>query len=153
MIPKFRGKRVDNGEWVEGHLLKDERDFCYIVRPQNIGAIYAKGSINGTHDIVIVGCCEVIPETVGQFTGLEDKNEKEIFGSISIDGIMSKGGDIVQEYFESLDTTTQAQKVLWIDEMACFGLKPSHPYDYSSLAFSDKREVIGNQTDNPELLK
>ena len=76
---KYTALRKDNGERVYGYLLKDERDFCYIVRPQNIGAIYAKGSINGTHDIAIVGCCEVIPETVGQSTGLKDKNGVEIY--------------------------------------------------------------------------
>ena len=86
---KFRGKSVKSGEWVYGYLLKDERDFCYIVRPQNIGAIYAKGSINGTHDIAIVGCCEVIPETVGESINKFDKSSTKMHEG---DILLSKDG-------------------------------------------------------------
>jgi len=62
----FRGKRADNGEWVEGYLVKD---------PQSRYRIYwqpfAEASSNTYHF--------VIPETVGQFTGLTDKNGVKIF--------------------------------------------------------------------------
>lgn len=61
----FRGKRVDNGEWVEGSLLYDsEQNESYIAEYFEDRSVYAR---------------EVIPKTVGQFTGMHDKNGKKIF--------------------------------------------------------------------------
>jgi len=61
---KFRGKRVDNGKWVYGGFKQfDEDDLFIIAKHGNVGDF--------NH--------EVIPETVGQFTGLTDKHGKEIF--------------------------------------------------------------------------
>lgn len=57
---KFRGKRVDNGDWEYGDLVHSNF-FIWIISFDS----------NDWY--------EVIPETVGQFTGLYDKNEKEIF--------------------------------------------------------------------------
>ena len=63
---KFRGKRVDNGEWVYGdvNLYKDNR---YFITPQDCGI----------WDLLEGSYGEVDPETIGQSTGLKDKNGGE----------------------------------------------------------------------------
>ena len=62
----FRGKRCDNGEWVFGNFVRGcIEDFAYIVEFGN--------------KELCRNYVEVIPETVGQFIGLTDKNGKKIF--------------------------------------------------------------------------
>lgn len=75
----FRGKRVDNGEWVEGYFVSDETD-SYIFTQKEVE--------KGLDRYGWLECCqmyEVQPETVDQWTGRYDKNGARIFG-----------GDIVQ---------------------------------------------------------
>lgn len=74
----FKAKMVDNGEWVEGYYFKtyDERNDSdgyshYIISFQN-------DTVEGFCEFNDY-CCEIIPETVCQYTGLNDKNSKKIF--------------------------------------------------------------------------
>lgn len=69
----FRGKRVDNGEWVYGNFLKSNQGKCFILCDYSV-----IGSDNMV-TLVNVKNHEVIPETVGQFTGLTDINGTNIF--------------------------------------------------------------------------
>lgn len=121
----FRGKRVYNGEWLAGDLLANKYE-----RP-NICPI---GDVN---------CYPVIPETVGQYTGMKDKNGEKIFE-----------GDIVK-----YSTTCEIFTVAWHGSFAEFVIselqKPNKATRGSKDMYLVNRycEVIGNIYDNPELLK
>ncbi len=70
----FRGKRIDNGEWVEGSLGYNSRYRTHYITVHNRPTIPSDMSV------------EVDPATVGQFTGEIDKNENRIFeGDIATD--------------------------------------------------------------------
>ena len=120
----FRGKRTDNGEWVKGYL--------YIT---HIGA-HEIGSYDAEINIERL-TFDVIPETVGQYTGLTDKNGKRIFE-----------GDIVS----LVKHDSLIYKVVYVPcryelvnskGVNCFVL---------DIYKSENIEVIGNIHDNPELL-
>lgn len=122
----FRGKK-DNGEWVQGYY-----------SPVNMPIVGCMGHFinEGGYNAV-----EIIPETVGQYTGLTDKNGKKIFeGDIvkfcDIKGVINFG-------------------------MGCYCVKTNKP-DWKSRnnpaidivlnEYENELEVIGNIHDNPELL-
>ena len=139
----FRGKRVDNGEWVEGFYSQfHNRPTIDKPNSHQIFELIDKGvKIFGTS---IGGFWHIIdPETIGQFTGLLDKNGKKIFE-----------GDIVDCWSEGVNaqgTVQQRKDGLWIIHPAwqkhiMWGLCPD---EYSNTTV----EVIGNIHDNPELLK
>ena len=69
---KFRGKRVDNVEWIVGGYVKSVNDRAYII-------IYATEDAANTRYNLNFFYIEIIPETVGQYTGLHDKNDVEIY--------------------------------------------------------------------------
>ena len=66
----FRGKRVDNGEWVEGYYAAEP----YTKNTYNHGYI-----LENEKDLFAKKAWLVDSRTVGQFTGLTDKNGKKIF--------------------------------------------------------------------------
>jgi hypothetical protein len=67
----FRGKRVDTGEWVYGYLIHDS--ICSTTIPY-IGYLSCEQANTEDGDVV-----PVIPETVGQYTMLKDRNDKRVF--------------------------------------------------------------------------
>lgn len=77
-IIKFRGKRIDNGEWVYGDLVVNKATNSYRIWHDFANVKHGDYTASGLHECS-GSLFNVDPETVGQFTGLADKNSKEIF--------------------------------------------------------------------------
>lgn len=122
---EFRGKQTDNGEWVYGVPTKDGRGEMVMV--ENIFEC-EEYNCRGAN------CLYVDENTVGQYTGLKDKNGTKIFE-----------GDIV--LLKGYDEPYQV-----VFDESCFQVY-SDSVRYAMDNFYDYEiEVIGNIYDNPELL-
>ena len=125
----FRGKRVDNGKWVYGDLahFPDKTN----IDPHEHGQPWRGYAVD--------------PETVGQFTGLTDKNGKRIFE-----------GDIVKHYNNS-DDGFDIGALYWDETFSQWkrtSIGNFHSRDFTyRVSRSCEYEVIGNIHDNPELMK
>ena len=140
----FRGKRLDNGEWVVGDLIASN-----LISPDRNGELY----INGKYTDGMLwgeGCFYRIDQsTIGQCTGLKDKNGKRIFE-----------GDIVAQNWYDYDEPSDDSfgevvfceydcsfSVMDIQKDGIIPLGRCHAYHWEA-------EVIGNiHDDNPEMLK
>jgi uncharacterized phage protein (TIGR01671 family) len=113
----FRGKRIDSGKWIYGMPCATEQS-----------GIYAIQTLQG-------GIFDITLETVGQFTGMTDKNGKKIFE-----------GDILNCITSDFDGS----------DKYVYNFKITDITDYEQMGFLDfcyEIEIISNIHDNPELLK
>ena len=126
----FRGKRVDNGEWVYG----------YYVRTSEENADYSLFLKDWIYDYE--GWCRynVIPETVGQCTGLDDKNGVKIFEGDVLHWDSHWGWYVGYENgaFRRIPLD-DIQRINW----------EHYPLEREGL---ETWEIIGNIHDNPELM-
>ena len=77
----FRGKRKDNNEWVYGDLVRLPKDPGDYNNPPSSEIVwYITNSLLTTHEFV-----EILPETVGQFVGVKDKDNKKIYEGDYVD--------------------------------------------------------------------
>lgn len=145
---KFRGKRIDTSEWVYGYLLITQMSGVYIIgtktksKPHKIGGEIASVSIGD-----VVWQYEVDPDTVGQCTGLFDKNGKEIYE-----------GDITAatygKHYNEPKGLTRICKVIYDGKTCSFRMAVDN--SKVLVSFGDSRskdiEIIGNIHDNLDLL-
>lgn len=142
----FRGKRIDNGEWVQGHLITDEQDEkkCFIAY------IFGTDEDGQPHDI---DSALIEPSTICQCTGLKDKNGKLIWENDIVKDLFSdvcaqiKYGSY-QNCFDSTKTEHVGFYVGWSDKYT-----GRYRKDLGYWINMVDAEVIGNTFDNPELLE
>lgn len=136
-----KGKRKDNGEWVEGYLIQGNKTYIATIEAINYMVV-------STPFMASIELVEVIPKTVGQCTGRKYANDKLLFE-----------GDIVEWYSDYDDTWGYSHTaeccgvIVWNTNDYCWNIKvnneliPFNDYDW------DISMVVGNIYDNPELLE
>lgn len=135
----FRGKRSDNDEWIEGYYAVQSNHACFAHELKYTHFIFKDicldFNLGGLQEF------EVILETIGQYTGLTDKNSKKIF-----EGDILKVVDQNREIF--------IYKVVFTNGVFGTVIK-NGGYAACALVLLSKEciEVIGNIHDNPELLE
>ena len=134
----FRGKRMDNGEWVEGWYQPETTIKYWDGRQETIGVTISYKVEDGFLEDTLVD-----PSTIGQYTGLTDKNGKRIF-----EGDIVKTSDITHECViqipgESFEIAMRK---------GCWVMVAGEDWDFLETNH-ECIEVIGNIHDNQELLK
>lgn len=127
---KFRGISTNNKEWVYGSLLSWPDGDAFICSPDNEGNL----------DKIWID-----EKTIGQLTGLKDKNGTDIYD-----------GDIMQHV---TDKNVTIKKVIYDNQHGAFIMKCNNYYQELRATYGDENMyadtyiVIGNIYQNPELLK
>lgn len=144
----YRGKRIDNGEWVEGYL---SYPFC-TEKGNESYYFYAKDSLG------FFCRCVVDASTICQCTGLKDKNGKLIWENDIVS--FEDTGEEGYEYKEGFDFVNKAKVEFaegrWslTDFVSDNSGVMDEMYDHAEfMEFWQYCEVIGNKFDNPELLE
>lgn len=133
----FKGKWTNNGEWVEG-LLAVMWGQYHIINPLNESTAYP-----------------IDPETICQYTGLTDKNDKKIWENdiVSNKWCFARGNAVVK--FGEHKDLHMSEKY----QCGNFGFYLEHTHNHDKycrkdmMYFAGKCEVLGNIFDNPELLE
>ncbi len=146
----FRGKRLDNGEWVYGSLFVGFKK-SYIC-PEAIAMYNFDGAL------CLGGFIEVDPSTIGQYTGLKDKNGKMIFegGIIKADNGKQSSISVVKfgEYYPKMFYAMLDMFYPGTPHLNATGFYAETTKHEDIILFKSRHiEVIGNIYDNPELLK
>lgn len=154
---KFRGKRVGNGEWVYGSLVKSPNDSlnkAYISIDCEASYDERVGYFNNGSMRVLSEHFPVIPETVVQFTGLRDKNGKEIYE-----------GDVLRYYSDAriflptegggweLKGNPHLEERAVVEWSNCLSAYMAHEGTLYLYAINRKSEIIGNIYENAELME
>lgn len=137
----FKAKRIDNGEWVQGYLVYDNRDKLYRII---MDIQYSTGTCITTDNAP-----RLDSSTICQCTGLKDKNGKLIWEKDIVDGHIKRGA----AFLNCL--------VLWNESKARFDVRAkgcNFPMTLDEVAGDMSvcgldYEVVGNKFDNPELLE
>lgn len=171
----FRGKRIDNGEWVEGSLITEIEYDGYDGDKRNVTStkcfIKKQGAVvmedTSGNGMITINAYKVDPNTVSQYIGLKDlETEHKVFG-----------GDFVKMHQFLFNGVEYEHEVIGLveyeEEVACYGLTNLNDLrfalksGFSSIEESKDLfhpiclfyglheysfEVIGNKWDNPELL-
>ena len=146
----FRGKRLDNGEWTDGYIYEHEPALVGIASENDVPEpskwFIARTGFADWNMPRPVEFVEIDPSTVGQYTGLKDKNGKRIFEGDIVDGqchsawshrlqrcdiAYGRNGFEARNHIDGLDSDYYTYRVL----------------------FSKDVVIIGNIHDNPELLE
>jgi uncharacterized phage protein (TIGR01671 family) len=131
---KFRGTGVDDGDWVYGSLVIDDQKYYILEKVETVNE-YGDGT-----DFYATDWSEVIDETVGQYTGLKEKNGLEIYEG---DVLRDSESIVIVKFVDgefSVDYRTMGGK--WRNYGSLF----DYLKDYEG-------EVIGNVYENYELIK
>lgn len=123
---KFRGKRLDNGEWIEGDLLRMNGHWFIFPDPAPEG----------------IDKYAVDPATVGEFTGLKDKNGKEIYE-----------GDVMEIPETDFNAEIIGRVLFEEDAYYIIPLRGGHLWGLHWSLRKHDAKIIGNIHDNPKFLK
>jgi uncharacterized phage protein (TIGR01671 family) len=140
----FRGKRTDNGEWVCGYYVLRKRPYFKDKGVNFEHIIYDNLVIDDFNDKQFVDTIPITysvdPETIGQYTGLTDMNDRKIFE-----------GDII--IFDYIDYEDERGVVQWDSDIAKFIITFStFTIDFDNV-YGRELEIVGNVYDNPEMME
>ncbi len=146
----FRGKRIDNGEWVEGGYAENDGKAFIAIRTRYIPDTrdWDTAEYYENNPCYCLTMIEVEPETVCQYTNLTDKNGKKIFEGDIIFVVEKMGSDVFQNGI-LIGSPRWVNKIKFIVEFTPEGLMNTQRFCNSKAI---ECEVIGNIFDNKELI-